>query len=1040
MGEEVEIPTYMSLKLPTLRALDAFGGTASNDDLDAKVIELAGVTDEQLAVEFGPKQTQKGSKISHRLAWARTYLKKSGMIDNPRRAEWELTPDGREVLLLGTEEAVQGLADLERSVRKANEKNRDIPIRRSSDPEYAPVYEAADQWKGICLGRGLSLFAVETSIWTAEVVEDLIRRFIDDEDGSSRSFIEKLEDQMRGASQETSLLMAELIFIHLLPLRNVTLGTKRRLIDVVGSWAPRPFEMPADFNEPLDRGIFSGGAGFNTGRPQHLRFLIRMAQKWLELSADERRVLLGDPWLFKDFLYDLPLNGAMSQRNALLLMLFPFHFEDISSRGHKQKILAAYPHLAGDSTDLDRQLLAIREAKTEEFGVDFSWYDKDIRQLWDTKATKNKKTPKAETAAEALEQLVPDEEQRTKIAELFASGINVAHAINPGSWAVSFRGSGIFLNVGPNRLLGVDSRTGKTGISLRGDTRSELVEQVGELGGGVGDEPFKFPRQHVFHVQMSAKQLAKLSPDQRELFVEAAAASAERFTPFWKNHSVEALDLIRDLSGEELPDLPIREGSTTHTADRRAWIIRVKLANGERDTEQSLENGDTRVFWDLDVPPGSTLAEVKAAMAEKHPDATNNWIGNQAGSLHRFVTRVDVDDVVLMPDGSDLYFGTVTGDAEFDAEEVEWSRPVEWEQASVERGDVSPALYSRLRSLLTITEITELMPELLGYMGESDESDVTQALTDQADLRLTSVDDDLAKDLMLNRDWLSEIVGMLQRDRQLIFYGPPGTGKTYLARKLADHVTNEAGSYKVVQFHPSYSYEDFVEGFRPRVEKGSLTYELTPGPLKLLAEAARENPTEPYLLIIDEINRGNLAKIFGELYYLLEYRNDSLVLQYGSAEEDEFSLPKNLFVIGTMNTADRSIAMVDAAIRRRFQFIEFSPSKAPISNLLSEWLKTNGSSDEPARLLNELNERLGDADYAIGPSYMMNEGVQTEEGLERIWKYSIMPLLVEHFYGRPGATDQFELAALRQAIRSTGETITDADDLVEGEPVVDGDE
>ena len=529
---------------------------------------------------------------------------------------------------------------------------------------------------------------------------------------------------------------------------------------------------------------------------------------------------------------------------------------------------------------------------------------------------------------------------------------------------------------------------------------------------------------------MTENQLSSLPSDEKDSFVAAVEASASRHTPYWKSHSDEALDLVRELTGHELPDLPDRDRPSDTASGRRAWIIRVKLASGERDTQESLRNGDTRVFWDLDIAPGSTLATVKAAMSGKYPDASNNWIGNQSGSLHRFITRVEVDDVVLMPDGSDLYVGTVTSDAEFDADGSEWSRQVQWEPVAIERGDVSAALYSRLRSLLTITEITELLPELLGYMGESPEG-TPNTTGEQHDIRLTLVDDDLAKDLMLDRDWLAEIVDMLQHERQLIFYGPPGTGKTFLARKLADHLTNESGSYKVVQFHPSYSYEDFVEGFRPRVENGDLTYELTPGPLKLLAEAARENPTEPYLLIIDEINRGNLAKIFGELYYLLEYREDSLVLQYGSAEEDEFSLPKNLFVIGTMNTADRSIAMVDAAIRRRFQFIEFSPNKEPISQLLTEWLKTNSSSEEPALLLSELNRRLGDDDYAIGPSYLMNENAKTQAGLERIWKNSIMPLLTEHFYGRHGEASRFELSELQRAIRK--ETVIEV-----GVPELDG--
>ncbi|HEX5541572.1 MAG TPA: AAA family ATPase [Micromonospora sp.] len=137
-------------------------------------------------------------------------------------------------------------------------------------------------------------------------------------------------------------------------------------------------------------------------------------------------------------------------------------------------------------------------------------------------------------------------------------------------------------------------------------------------------------------------------------------------------------------------------------------------------------------------------------------------------------------------------------------------------------------------------------------------------------------------------------------------------GKTYLAQKLAKRLP-EPHAVKLIQFHPSYTYEDFFEGFRPESgDDGTLRFKLTSGPLRKLADDAREHPSIAYLLIIDEINRGNLAKIFGELYFLFEYRDERIRLQYSP---EEFTLPTNLYLIGTMNTADRSIALVDAAMR-----------------------------------------------------------------------------------------------------------------------------
>lgn len=1006
--DHVEIPTYVELMRPTLAALDQLGGSGSNEQIDAKVIEIAGITEAQLAVMYEKSKKQVLSKVVDRLAWSRTYLKKSELVDNPRRAEWDLLSAGRAVLEMPIDEAEAHLADLDREVRRVENRSKKFLIRRSADPDFTVVYEAAALWRDRSLRDLKSLFEPESTIWTAEASSDLATRFIDGMDEGDRSFSEKLEDQMRDADQDSTRLMAELMFIHLLPLVNITLGTKRRNIDMIGAWARQPFATPVEFEEALELGIFNGGAGFNTRRPNHLRWLIRFAQRWIALSQDDRASLLGDPWDFKAFLYELPLDGAISQRNALLLMLFPDQFEDISSRDHKRRITEAFPSLLGDSADIDRQILAIREAKEHEFGKDFSWYQADVRSIWDDARRKKEPNEPATplTPASALSSFLANPSDRGAFAMSVASAIEVAHAKNPKSWSLSFRKGGLFLNIGPNRTLGVEP--GRLSIALP----VAEVDSVGDLGASLAvDEPYSHPGGVALYTT-DLQNVGELLDGTRSLLLSAVEQSAARDTSYWKSHSPEALDLVGELSGIELPALASREDA--HGQLEQAWIIRVKRDDGQIDSAGSLERSDTRVFWSLDVPPNSTLDVIRDALRAQNPEMGNHSLGNQAGSIFRFITKVQPGDLVLMPDRDDLYIGTIDGPAEYLQDEREWVRPVNWMDDPVDRADVSPALYSRLRSLLTITEISELAGELSSYLTPP--GDLEPDTNTSTETRLSPIDDDLAKDWMLDGAWLNEIVTLLQRKRQMIFFGPPGTGKTYLAEKLARHLTSDPSSYKIVQFHPSYSYEDFVEGFRPRADKGALTYELKPGPLRLLADEARKNPGEPYVLIIDEINRGNLAKIFGELYYLLEYREQSLVLQYGSADEDEFSLPENLFVIGTMNTADRSIALVDAAIRRRFNFMEFSPVKEPISVLLSEWLKKEESSDLPARLLDELNRRLDDDDYAIGPSYLMNADALSQSGLERIWKYSIMPLLDEHFFGRQGQTKQFELSALMHAV------------------------
>lgn len=268
--------------------------------------------------------------------------------------------------------------------------------------------------------------------------------------------------------------------------------------------------------------------------------------------------------------------------------------------------------------------------------------------------------------------------------------------------------------------------------------------------------------------------------------------------------------------------------------------------------------------------------------------------------------------------------------------------------------------------------------------------------------------DELATSLYLGPDFLERVVKLLSQKRQVIFHGPPGTGKTYVARKLAEHLAGTDGSVSLVQFHPSYSYEDFVEGYRPT--EGGTGFALRNGPLRRAAQQAIESPQGTHVLIIDEINRGNLAKVFGELYFLLEYRKEEVSLQYSEAP---FRLPENLWVIGTMNTSDRSIAIVDGALRRRFYFVPFIPSETPVKGLLERWLAVNRPAlGWVAGVVDRANARLKDRHAAIGPSHFMRDDLD-ENWVGLIWEHSVLPYIAEQLFGEDERLDEFALAALR---------------------------
>ncbi|MEO3751825.1 DUF4357 domain-containing protein [Streptomyces sp. B6B3] len=435
------------------------------------------------------------------------------------------------------------------------------------------------------------------------------------------------------------------------------------------------------------------------------------------------------------------------------------------------------------------------------------------------------------------------------------------------------------------------------------------------------------------------------------------------------------------------------------------------------------------------IEEGMSKDRLRTAVEEDYA-STASYSQKQAlvEELHAFLSRMRPGDTVCALSGGRLHVGEITGSAEQIASDDGRSnlrRPVEWADAEHPYEDLPEELRQKLSAQREVVDLTAAK-DLIDGLGVSDEELIEEAeaadrdpsveipaITARRELELPEPDDALADELLVHEaEWLHEVRDLLWDERQLVLYGPPGTGKTYLALKLAEFLGGGPEQVKLVQFHPSYAYEDFFEGFRPQEdpETRQVAFRLTAGPLRELADlASREgNRHVPHFLIIDEINRANLAKVFGELYFLLEYRNQTVRLTYSG---DDFSLPRNLFVIGTMNTADRSIALVDAAMRRRFAFVELSPRTEPTRGLLRRWLMRNGKDDEPARLLDALNQRIDDPDFRIGPSYLMKPGVYRDGGLERTWRTKILPLLEEHHYGEGVDVEKrYGVAALRRAL------------------------
>lgn len=447
----------------------------------------------------------------------------------------------------------------------------------------------------------------------------------------------------------------------------------------------------------------------------------------------------------------------------------------------------------------------------------------------------------------------------------------------------------------------------------------------------------------------------------------------------------------------------------------RYWIY----SPGEQSYkwEEFYAAGIMSIGWSYtgDLSMYSTRTEITKILQEKQE--TSQSCKNASLATWQFAKEMKPGDIVFVKKG---YFtligrGIVTSDYRFDEttnDDYKHIRTVKW----THNGEWPHPGKAVQKTLTEITQYTDYVEKLNALFEDTAEETPEEPEKDYP----AYTEKDFLRDVYMSADDYHTLVNVLLKKKNIILQGAPGVGKTYAAKRLAYSIMGKKDQDRVmmIQFHQSYSYEDFIEGYRPAAEG----FSIKKGAFYKFCKKAQEDDENPYFFIIDEINRGNLSKIFGELFMLIETDKRGVELQLLYSDE-KFSVPANVHIIGMMNTADRSLAMLDYALRRRFSFIDMKPAFDTEGFVQYRDDLANDKFNALISCVRQLNNQIRDdaalgEGFCIGHSYFCNLKPDTvsDKELSSIVEFELIPLLREYWFDEADKAADWS-ARLRGAVK-----------------------
>lgn len=408
--------------------------------------------------------------------------------------------------------------------------------------------------------------------------------------------------------------------------------------------------------------------------------------------------------------------------------------------------------------------------------------------------------------------------------------------------------------------------------------------------------------------------------------------------------------------------------------------------------------------------------QIKEAMKQAYNQPDRSF-KNDAHATWQFAKEMKIGDIIFVKKGSSQIVGRGIVDSDYiydksQPDDYNNIRKVKW----THRGEWSHPGQAVLKTLTDITQYTEYVEKLNNLFATEEDTE----LEEKEIVYPPYSSEDFLNDVYMSEEDYTTLVELLTEKKNVILQGAPGVGKTFAARRLAYSVMGVQDPERVmmIQFHQTYSYEDFIMGYRP-TENGNFV--LKKGPFYNFCKKAEDDSDNDYFFIIDEINRGNLSKIFGELFMLIEKDKRSKVKLQLIYSDEKFSVPENIYIIGMMNTADRSLAMLDYALRRRFAFFDMKPGFE--TNRFIEY-KSKLNNPKFDRLINAIellnqtiasDSSLGEG-FKIGHSYFCNFKSVNDKRLYNIVEYELIPMLKEYWFDEPAKVNDW-CNTLRSAIR-----------------------